>query len=108
MIESATVVSQELARPSKTDSEMNEDNKVRLFPNDGNNSARSLQQNSSSFLRLMIEVNGKVSPYDLPEDFSFSSIVVNSLVANALSYNKALSKASTFFASLGESSIDSD
>jgi hypothetical protein len=56
----------------------------------------------------MIEVTGKVSPSNLPEDFSFFSIVVGSFVVNAVPYNDTLSKASTFFASLGESSHNNE
>jgi len=102
-IEKVAVVSQELIRGRNLNSETNKDDKVIQFQNGGNTFGRSLQQNSTSILELTIEVTGKVSPYNPPKEFSFSSTVADSFVANAASYNKALSEASTFFASLGES-----
>uniref|UniRef100_A0A6U3UNN5 Uncharacterized protein n=1 Tax=Ditylum brightwellii TaxID=49249 RepID=A0A6U3UNN5_9STRA len=103
VIETVAVVSQELIRGRNLNSKMNDDNNVILFPTGGNNFDRSLQQNSSSILELTIEVTGKVSPYNPPEEFSFSSILADAFAVNAASYNNALSEESTFFASLGES-----
>jgi len=103
-VESVFVVSQELVRPRNPDSESNNDTGVSLFPNDDGNSIRFLQQNSSSLLRLMIEVNGRVNPHNPPGNFSFASTLADTFVENTVSYNNALSKASTFFASLGDAS----
>jgi len=66
---------------------------------------RSLQEISPE-LRVVMKVEGKVYVDTLPDDFSFLSILVDSFVNDASTYNRDLFSASEFFANLADGLSD--